>query len=982
MMRQATETSADHLLDDSLAYDPDRIAQARAKAAEEPPRTDDPEVLMAFYAERGRAATLAGRTRQARADLGIAVKYGEQAKSSELAPILFALGNLEASMRRHVAASRLVRRAIEHNPPQVRPRLIGYNARLAGLLANTGDIEGAEKAMAEAASVAQQFMRGRGGMSPQIRAQVSRLEAAKGLLAMTRGRYADAEEIARKALADAREQQLPQQVVSLTRHSLVHALRHQGRYGEAENEARLALSEAQRERGASGSPVVSALSILSSVLADQGRYREAESLARKSVEVILASGLSASGSIRSTIAAILAGQERWEEAAKEIEALREFYGADSEEFAVESARSPHIALIDLMTGQSARALEEFGRQVEARRAHLGDKHFATAEARGLFGVALARSGRVAEARQQFELAIPILTSRSREADDQDSSATARDQRLRMIIESYMGIHVDGRDPNAAAQTFLLAEAARGRSVVRALAESAARAAASDPALADLARREQDAQRQIGALNGLLGNAISARSEEQSPSAIAQLRQRIDALRDDRARAMEEIERRFPDYANLVNPKPAAIDEARKGLRAGEALLATYSADDRTYVWAVPHQGAVGFVAAKMGRVALDAAVLNLRKALDPQAETLDDVPAFDLAAAHGLYAELLKPTESAWSHAKSLFVVPHGPLGQISLGLLPTAPVTAERDGGEPFAEYRRVPWLVRKVAVVQLPSVSSLPTLRALPAGRADRAAFVGFGDPWFSKAQADEARAASQIAMRGGKIRLRSVPKYGSELEAQLSQLPRLPETAAEVRNIAQALKSDLARDVLIGADANKGRILRTDLSGYRVVMFATHGLVPGDLVGLAQPALALTGAEVSAEGGNGLLTMEEILGLKLDADWVVLSACNTASGQGAGAEAISGLGRAFFYAGTRALLVSNWPVETTSAQKLTTDLFARQAADPALARGEALRQAMLSLIDGPGLADAAGKPVFSYAHPIFWAAFTLVGDGGGGR
>ncbi len=122
-----------------------------------------------------------------------------------------------------------------------------------------------------------------------------------------------------------------------------------------------------------------------------------------------------------------------------------------------------------------------------------------------------------------------------------------------------------------------------------------------------------------------------------------------------------------------------------------------------------------------------------------------------------------------------------------------------------------------------------------------------------------------------------------------------------------------------------------------------------------------------------------MGEILTLKLDADWVVLSACNTASGAGAGAEAVSGLGRAFFYAGTRALLVSNWPVETTSARALTTDLFRRQAADKTLSRAAALRQAMLALIDGDGLVGDNGKTVFSYAHPLFWAPFSLIGDGG---
>ncbi len=110
--------------------------------------------------------------------------------------------------------------------------------------------------------------------------------------------------------------------------------------------------------------------------------------------------------------------------------------------------------------------------------------------------------------------------------------------------------------------------------------------------------------------------------------------------------------------------------------------------------------------------------------------------------------------------------------------------------------------------------------------------------------------------------------------------------------------------------------------------------------------------------------------------------MSACNTGSGEGAGAEAVSGLGRAFFYAGTRALLASNWPVESRSAKALTTNLFRRQAENPNLSRAEALQQSMLELIDGPGFVDEKGGTIYSYAHPLFWAPFSLIGDGGGGR
>ena len=213
-----------------------------------------------------------------------------------------------------------------------------------------------------------------------------------------------------------------------------------------------------------------------------------------------------------------------------------------------------------------------------------------------------------------------------------------------------------------------------------------------------------------------------------------------------------------------------------------------------------------------------------------------------------------------------------------------------------------------------------------------------------------------------------------------SQLATLPRLPETADEIRSIAVAMSADLTKDVFLGVQANEKTVRTTDLSRYRVIAFATHGLVAGDLDGLTQAALALTSPEVANVSGDGLLTVDKILELRLNADWVVLSACNTASGQGAGSEAISGLGRAFFYAGARSLLVSSWPVETTSARALTTDLFKRQAANPQQGRAQALLETMNSLIDEGGYVDPrSGQIVFSYAHPIFWAPFILVGDGG---
>jgi CHAT domain-containing protein len=226
---------------------------------------------------------------------------------------------------------------------------------------------------------------------------------------------------------------------------------------------------------------------------------------------------------------------------------------------------------------------------------------------------------------------------------------------------------------------------------------------------------------------------------------------------------------------------------------------------------------------------------------------------------------------------------------------------------------------------------------------------------------------------------LKLRAAPHTEDLDHAALAMLPRLPDTRQELTSIARALGADPAKALYLGKDANERNVETMDLARYRIIAFATHGLVPGDLDGLTQPALALSAPQVAGVTGDGLLTMARILALKLDADWVLLSACNTAAAAGAGAEAASGLGRAFFYAGTRAVLVTNWSVHSASAQQLVSDLFRRQAADPRLSRAEALRLAMMALLDGNDSSEGGGKAAFTYGHPLFWAPYSIIGDGG---
>ncbi|KIL97651.1 hypothetical protein CCC_00712 [Paramagnetospirillum magnetotacticum MS-1] len=979
MQRKATEASADRLLDDSLLSNPERRARAAAKLAEPEPDGQDPATQAEIYYQRGNAATELGRQLEALKNYRKA-SHLVAPNGNLRADIFYNLAQAEGNLGRIAPSIASYREAIKSTDST---NLVVRNlALIAEGYAKLGNADGARQTRDECriASGRAATERSERNLNAATWRQVNELRCDIAV-SVAEGKLAEAEPKIRRVIANYEDAPNTRgtYIVGNRHAQLAENLRQQGRLAEAENEARIALNIFQSTVGVTSQRTGFGLVSLGRIIAEQGRLKEGEALARKGLDVTQAAGVAGKGGSRGVLADILASQYRWAEARTEFDTMREAYAEDPEGLEAFITQNSNYALAMLKTGGAEEALRLFSRTWESFAKRLGDEHYDTAQARGFMAASLAALGRDGEAKEHFAKAIPRLVE-GRDDEDEETGNQARDQKLRLILEADMALLLKSGGAEAIAESFRLADAARGRSVQRALAASAVRAAAADPALAQLARHAQDAEKQISALNGMLANAISARAEDLDSDAISSLKKRIKDLRSDRADGLRRMAAKFPEYARMLNAPPTTVADVQARLRSDEAMLAFYSADDRLYVWAVPASGETRMAATPLGRVALEAQVKALRRALDLSISGIDEIPDFDLDSAWKLYAASIAPTEPAWAKATTLFTVPHGPLGQLPLALLPTAspPKVGGKAGGPLFAKYRDVPWLARKVAIAQLPSAGALTTLRALPERKTPRRAFIAFGDPLFAKDQMDEAPPAA-ATQRG--VKRRSAPKPGPDFTAELAQLPRLPDTAEEVSSIARVLGADPERDIFLQTRASEARVRSLDLSQWRIVMFATHGLIPGDLVGLDQPALALTSPEVSGDGSAGVLTMERIMGLKLDADWVVLSACNTAAGEGAGAEAVSGLGRAFFYAGTRALLVSNWPVETTSARMLTTDLFRRQAGDPALTRAQALRQAMLALMDGPGPLDGAGKEQFSYAHPTFWAPFSLVGDGGGG-
>ena len=234
------------------------------------------------------------------------------------------------------------------------------------------------------------------------------------------------------------------------------------------------------------------------------------------------------------------------------------------------------------------------------------------------------------------------------------------------------------------------------------------------------------------------------------------------------------------------------------------------------------------------------------------------------------------------------------------------------------------------------------------------------------------------SQIAIIVASIA--SLFRGGAVNVEDLRRQPPLPETADELCAVGRGLgvpESGLEKVVHLGQEATVSNVKALSASGAlgraRVVHFATHGLLAGETAMFAtaktEPALLLTPPAQASEEDNGLLTASEVARLNLNADWVVMSACNTAGGSTEGAEALSGLARAFFYAGARSLLVSHWPVDSEAAVAITTGTVNAMKANPKIGRAQALRSAEAALIARGG----------RFAHPSVWAPFVLVGNGG---
>ncbi|HEV2676329.1 MAG TPA: CHAT domain-containing tetratricopeptide repeat protein [Aliidongia sp.] len=598
------------------------------------------------------------------------------------------------------------------------------------------------------------------------------------------------------------------------------------------------------------------------------------------------------------------------------------------------------------------------RAIEIRTAAFGDLHPDVANAYNTLADLQTLEDRPADGLESMRRATAIFrgrASRGEEADTRAADGERRDARYAFVHHVEL-LAATGDGPSQTAEAFEVAQLAQGVSVGSVVAKMAARFAAGTGALSDIVRQQQDAQEQWRRVDATLIKAAATPAAGRDLAAEDQLQAERTALSGQVRNLDVLLHERFPAYAEATSQEPEGLAALQKLLKRDEVMVSYLVAPLATYAWVIRQDGAE-MIRLPVGWGQLDQVVRLLRRGLDPSsiaADARDRLPVYDAKLAFELQKKIFAPLVPALHGATHLLVVVDGPLQALPLNVLVGTKPPADLE--QPI-DYRRVDWLARHYAFAVLPSVNSLRALRAFAKPTAAKEPFLGFGAPRLG---GPRLRNRTPVAMQGESIDVNLV-----------NQLNPLPETADELREIARTLKAPVG-DVILSDQATRPHLHDLDLADFRVVAFATHGLMAGELKGLTEPALVLTPNQ-GANPDDGLLRASEIAQLHFDADWVVLSACNTAAAGGeTTTESLSGLARAFFYAGSRSILVSHWPVNSGASVFLTTAAVQSVVDDPTLGKAEAVERSMVKLME-------TGDPL--YAHPMMWAPFVVVGEGGAG-
>ena len=384
-----------------------------------------------------------------------------------------------------------------------------------------------------------------------------------------------------------------------------------------------------------------------------------------------------------------------------------------------------------------------------------------------------------------------------------------------------------------------------------------------------------------------------------------------------------------------------ISDVQKSLKNDEAILYYVSYPNNLYF------GIIGkdyskFLYKYYKEDKISKLVKSIRKSINYDSGVLSK---FDYHASKELYGELIEPFKDYIQDIEKLIIVPHGPLLSMPFEILVNK--TPQK------SSFNNDNWLIKKHNIIYYPSISSFHAMKSLDKIEL-KGYFAGFGDPKLSQANkkivSTEKIDINKMFLRGG---IADVNK--------IRQFAELPKTTDELKSISKYFNKN---DIYLEDDFNEKNIKSLDLNKYSVLSFATHGIVANELSNINEPGLITTPPMEGTQDNDGVLSSSEIKNLKLNAELVILSACNTAAGDGSSsAEGLSGLTSSFFYAGARSLLVSHWYVEDESTVDLMKSTFDNLTSD--LSLSESLRSSKIAMMKKE-----------STSHPIFWAPFILIG------
>ncbi|MET0271212.1 MAG: CHAT domain-containing protein [Sphingomonas sp.] len=537
--------------------------------------------------------------------------------------------------------------------------------------------------------------------------------------------------------------------------------------------------------------------------------------------------------------------------------------------------------------------------------------------------------------------------------------------LRNLLQPYFALLAEraATDPAAVADMFAASQILVRPGVAQTQAVLARELSGGGDAAAALFRQSVTLTRDIARTTGEITRLATL--AEPTPADTAMLvdaRARIATYQQEQTETQARLGE-YPRYRVLA-PATLPLAELQALLRAGEAYYKVAIAGGDIYGLFVTRDGASAYRVNET-LPALGRAVAGLRDSISAVEDGRQTTYPFDVAAARALYLALLGPVDARMAGVRHLIYEPDGPLLQLPANLLPTEQAGVDayaarrgRPGADEY-DFRGIAWLGRTRDVSTSVSPRAFADVRAIAASKA-REAYLGLGQ---NAAPSPFARiAASTRGARGGDACDWGIESWNNPISAaELFQARRIVGGAGEV--VTGAAFSDTALKA------------RTDLARYRILHFATHGLVTAPRPECpARPALLTS---FGGDDSDGLLTFREIYDLKLDADVVILSACDTAGAATAAATreagittggdfALDGLVRAFVGAGGRAVLASHWPLpdDYDATRRLVSGMFQQPAGTPL---ATALRAAQMPLMDAA-----------ETSHPFYWSAFAVVGDG----